>query len=163
MSSCGAACVFHGGPSSLDVDWTSWGMSVMEVDGEYHGFVAEMVIHTSQYCYNFLLTLPLVTLNVHSVSIPGFSDSSRTLSNTLINTPPQVSSFVSRYSHSPFPPPNSAGQRMLLECLAAKQSGGARDGRDACWSVSPRGGGWQEGFGYCRPGTQNPSSIPNRC
>ena len=42
VSPCGPACVFHGGPSSLDTNWTSWGMSVIEVGGAYHGFVAEM-------------------------------------------------------------------------------------------------------------------------
>ena len=44
MSPCGPACAFHGGPSSLDADWTSWGMSVMAVGSPptYHGYVAEM-------------------------------------------------------------------------------------------------------------------------
>ncbi len=26
----------------MDVNWTSWGMSVMPIDGTFHGFVAEM-------------------------------------------------------------------------------------------------------------------------
>ncbi len=43
VSPCGPACAFHGGPSSLDVNWTSWGMSVLQVSPtEFHGFVAEM-------------------------------------------------------------------------------------------------------------------------
>jgi hypothetical protein len=43
VSSCGPACAFHGGPSSVDEAWTSWGMSVLAVSStEYHGFVAEM-------------------------------------------------------------------------------------------------------------------------
>ena len=43
VSSCGKACAFHGGPSSMDETWTSWGMSVLEVSpNSYHGFVAEM-------------------------------------------------------------------------------------------------------------------------
>lgn len=41
-SPCGPACAFHGGPSSLNTNWTSWGMSVVDVGGTYHGFVAEM-------------------------------------------------------------------------------------------------------------------------
>jgi hypothetical protein len=39
---CGPACVFHGGPSSLDASWTSWGMSVISAGGAFHGYVAEM-------------------------------------------------------------------------------------------------------------------------
>ena len=43
VSPCGKACAFHGGPSSADETWTSWGMSVLEVSPAlYHGFVAEM-------------------------------------------------------------------------------------------------------------------------
>ena len=43
VSSCGPACVFHGGPSSVDTSWTSWGISVLSADdGLYHGMVAEM-------------------------------------------------------------------------------------------------------------------------
>ena len=42
VSPCGAACVFHGGPSSLDTSWTSWGMSVIAAGGAFHGYVAEM-------------------------------------------------------------------------------------------------------------------------
>ena len=43
VSPCGPACAFHGGPSSLDTNWTSWGMSVLQVSPtEFHGFVAEM-------------------------------------------------------------------------------------------------------------------------
>ena len=41
-SACGPACVFHGGPSSLNTNWTSWGMSVIAVGGTFHGYVAEM-------------------------------------------------------------------------------------------------------------------------
>ena len=42
VSACGPACAFHGGPSSLDTAWTSWGMSVALLNGSFHGFVAEM-------------------------------------------------------------------------------------------------------------------------
>lgn len=45
VSACGPACAFHGGPSSLDPSWTSWGMSVREEPGGvFHGFVAEMAL-----------------------------------------------------------------------------------------------------------------------
>ena len=45
VGACGPACVFHGGPSSLDARWTSWGMSVVAAPaggGAVHGYVAEM-------------------------------------------------------------------------------------------------------------------------
>jgi len=42
VSACGPACAFHGGPSSVNTSWASWGMSVRQDGGVFHGVVAEM-------------------------------------------------------------------------------------------------------------------------
>jgi hypothetical protein len=42
VSACGPACAFHGGPSSVDTSWSSWGVSVIQVGDTFHGYAAEM-------------------------------------------------------------------------------------------------------------------------